>query len=243
MNRIRQVGWWIADYVYAGIWQLRSFASRQDPATFLTGQGRPVVILPGVYENWRFMLPLIRDLHEQGHPVHIVAALGRNRVPVPDGARRVAAYLETRGLNDVVLIAHSKGGLVGKQLMSAGVSASRVRAMLAAATPFAGSRYARFMLNRTLRSFSPGNETLTALGRVLEANERIVSVFPSFDPHIPEGSVLEGARNVRVQTAGHFRVLADPHTLAEARRLADGVLPHGGSPGSAQAPGVGYPNE
>ncbi|MBP6685573.1 MAG: alpha/beta hydrolase, partial [Leucobacter sp.] len=216
--------WWIADYLYAGVWQARAFLSRQDARSFSRGPGRPVLILPGVYENWRFMLPLIRELHAEGHPVHVVPALGHNRMPVPAGARRVAAYLEEAALNDVVLVAHSKGGLVGKQLMASGASAARVRSMLAVATPFGGSRYARFMLNRTLRSFAPGNETVTALGRLLDVNGRIVSVFPSFDPHIPEGSVLEGARNVRVGTAGHFRVLADPETLAEASRLASGAF-------------------
>lgn len=225
VNPLRKAGWWLADYAYAGLWQARALLSRQDPRAFASGQGRPVLILPGVYENWRFMLPLIRDLHARGHPVHIVASLGHNRVPVPEAARRVDAYLASLDLRDVVLVAHSKGGLVGKQVMTFGESAPRIRSMLAAATPFSGSSYARYMLNRTLRSFSPRNETLSALGRSLEANGRIVSVFPSFDPHIPEGSALEGASNVRVKTAGHFRVLADPHTLAEARRVAAGFLP------------------
>ncbi|WP_198142007.1 esterase/lipase family protein [Leucobacter komagatae] len=226
MSHLRRAGFWAADYAYAGLWQARAFLSRQDPGEFASGSERPVLILPGVYENWRFMLPIIRDLHGRGHPVHIVESLGHNRAPVVDGARIVDDYLAEAGLRDVVIVAHSKGGLLGKQLMTFGESATRIRAMLAAATPFAGSRYARFMLNSTLRSFSPGNETLTALARSLDVNERIVSVFPSFDPHIPEGSVLEGASNVRVQTAGHFRVLADPRTLAEARRLAFGHLPN-----------------
>lgn len=39
-------------------------------------------------------------------------------------------------------------------------------------------------------------------------NSRIVSIFAAFDPHIPEGSHLEGATNVRLPIAGHFRVLA-----------------------------------
>lgn len=224
-TRLRRAYWWASDYLYAGLWQVRAFFSRQDPAAFATGDKRAVLILPGVYENWRFMLPLIRDLHGRGHPVHVVPALGHNRVPVTEGARVVGAYLAAAGLRDVVLIAHSKGGLVGKHLMQFGDAELRVRAMLAAATPFAGSRYARFMLNRTLRSFSPTDETLVALGLASEVNGRIVSVFPSFDPHIPEGSVLAGARNVAVRTPGHFRVLADLRTLAEARRIADGTLP------------------
>lgn len=227
MIRVRQLGWWIADYLTAGLWQLRALFLRPDPSAFSEGPGRPVVILPGVYEDWRFMLPLVRELHAQGHPVHVVTGLGHNRVSVGEGARRVEAHLVAAELSDAVLVAHSKGGLVGKQVMAFGAAAPRVRAMVTLATPFGGSSYARFMLNRTLRSFAPENETLATLGRSLEVNTRIVSVFPSFDPHIPEGSVLPGARNVRVPMAGHFRVLADPRARAEVRRVAGGVLPAG----------------
>ena len=50
------------------------------------------------------------------------------------------------------------------------------------------------------------------LGRETSVNGRIVSIFGPFDPHIPDGSMLEGATNVRVPTAGHFRVLGTPVT-------------------------------
>lgn len=222
---MRRAVWWAVDYAFAGLWQLRALRSRHDPKQFLNGTKRPVLILPGVYEGWQFMLPLIRDLHGRGHPVHVVSALGRNRASVLEGAELVATYLEGVDLSDVVIVAHSKGGLIGKQLMSFGATAARISVMVAAATPFAGSSYARFLIGPTLRSFAPSNATLTTLSRMLEANERIVSVFPYFDPHIPEGSTLVGAKNVRVRTAGHFRVLADPRLFAEARHAAAGHTP------------------
>ena len=50
------------------------------------------------------------------------------------------------------------------------------------------------------------------LGRETSVNGRIVSVFGPYDPHIPEGSALEGATNIAVPTPGHFRVLASPKT-------------------------------
>jgi hypothetical protein len=45
-------------------------------------------------------------------------------------------------------------------------------------------------------------------------------VYAGFDPHIPEGSELPGAKNVRLETGGHFRVLAHPQVFAELRTLA-----------------------
>jgi len=165
------------------------------------------------------MQPLVAAMHERGHPVHVVDTLHRNQRPVGDMARAVADFLEQGDLTDVILVAHSKGGLAGKVVMT-GSAGTRVRSMLAIATPFGGSRYARLMLSRTLREFSPEDPAIVSLARQLDVNERIVSIYASFDPHIPEGSELAGAKNVRLDTGGHFRILADPRVLAELAVLA-----------------------
>ncbi|GAA2080798.1 esterase/lipase family protein [Microbacterium hatanonis] len=222
MNPLQIPVWWARDYAYAVVWQVRAFFNRTDPAIFLSGDRTPIVVLPGVYETWKFMQPLIEELHGRGHPVHVVDLLRRNERPVVEMAERVTEYLEQHDLSDVVLMAHSKGGLVGKQAMAFGAAAGRVRGMLAVATPFGGSSYARLMvLAPTLRIFSPRDATIRALARETAVNAKIVSVYGRFDPHIPEGSELVGAKNVRLETGGHFRILAHPRVLAELAVLAD----------------------
>ncbi len=222
MNPLQVPVWWARDYAYAVVWQVRAFFNRTDPAMFLSGDRTPIVVLPGVYETWKFMQPLIEELHGRGHPVHVVDLLRRNERPVVEMAERVTEYLEQHDLSDVVLMAHSKGGLVGKQAMAFGAAAGRVRGMLAVATPFGGSSYARLMvLAPTLRIFSPRDATIRALARETAVNAKIVSVYGRFDPHIPEGSELDGAKNVRLETGGHFRILAHPRVLAELAVLAD----------------------
>ncbi|MFF1541557.1 esterase/lipase family protein [Microbacterium sp. NPDC058269] len=193
---------------------------RTDPASFASGSAAHIVVLPGVYETWRFLQPLVVAMHERGHPVHVVDTLHRNQRPVVDMAEAVATFLVEQELRDVILVAHSKGGLAGKVVMT-GPAGGRVRFMLAVATPFGGSRYARLMLSRTLREFSPDDPSIVGLARQLTVNERIVSVYAEFDPHIPEGSELAGARNVRLDTGGHFRILAHPRVLAELAVLAE----------------------
>ena len=217
---LRRAAWWVADYAYAAYWQVRASFGRRRAGSFASGDGAPIVILPGVYETWRFMQPLVTALHDRGHPVHVLDELARNRVPVVEAAQLVADYLEQAELSDVLLVAHSKGGLAGKLVMT-GPAAGRVRAMLAIATPFGGSRYARRMPGRTLRAFSPDDPSILRLGELRDVNSRIVSIYASFDPHIPEGSELIGAKNVRLETGGHFRVLAHPRVLGEVAALAE----------------------
>jgi len=216
----REIGWWVRDYAYAVAWQVRALCSRTDPESFRSGTRRPIVVVPGVYETWRFLEPLIAHAHAGGHPVHVIDPLRYNDRPVPEAAERVAEYLVQHDLHDVVLLAHSKGGLVGKHLMVLGDDTWRVASMLAVATPFAGSSYARILLLPSLRIFSPNDVTILALGREARVNAHIVSVFGAFDPHIPGGSRLEGAKNVRLDTGGHFRILAHPRVFAELELLA-----------------------
>lgn len=222
IDLVRRAGWWIADYLYAGYWQVRAAFDRRDAESFSGGDGVPIIILPGVYETWRFMQPLITALHDRGHPVHVVDALERNRRPVREAAEEVTGFLDASDLTDVILVAHSKGGLAGKLAMS-GPAGFRVRAMVAVATPFGGSRYARLLPVRSLWALAPTHPSILELAARRDLNDRIVSVFGRFDPHIPEGSELDGARkNVRLDTGGHFRVLADPRVLAEVAALAEG---------------------
>lgn len=219
-NPLKLLSWWARDYAYAAVWQCRAAFNRTDPESFRSGDRAPIVVLPGIYETWKFMQPLITAMHERGHPIHVMAPLRRNQRPVVETAGRVTDYLEEHDLRGVVIVAHSKGGLIGKQIMAGGGAVARVDAMLAVATPFGGSRYATLMLAPSLRIFSPHDTTIMALTHETAVNSRIVSVYGEFDPHIPGGSNLPGAKNVILDTGGHFRVLAHPRVLAELALLA-----------------------
>ncbi|MCW4385758.1 alpha/beta hydrolase [Salinibacterium sp. SYSU T00001] len=210
---MRRWWWWTLDYAYAGWWQARSLLPGASPEAFREGERRPIVVIPGVYETWRFLLPLVARLHAAGHPVHVMPRLRHNRRPVAESAGFVADLLEERDLHDVVIVAHSKGGLIGKSVMADTRVAGRVSAMVAVSTPFSGSRYALLMLVPSLRAFSPYAPTTVRLAREMAVNTRIRSVFGAFDPHIPEGSHLPGAENERVDIGGHFRILGHPRTI------------------------------
>ncbi|MFE7504112.1 esterase/lipase family protein [Promicromonospora sp. NPDC057488] len=213
MNRSRtsvgqalvQLGQRAADYAWAADRQARHFLGR---ATVPTGPGgaAPVVLLPGIYETWEFLGPVATALARAGHPVHTVPGLRHNARPVPESADVVAEHLERADLSGVVLVAHSKGGLIGKRVLLS-PAGERALGMVAIATPFAGSRWARYMLSRALRSFDPRDPVLLALAGELLVNERITSIYPRFDPHIPETGRLTGARNVELPLWGHFRPL------------------------------------
>ncbi len=212
--RARRLAWRIRDYWYVGFRQVSGAVSRAGADSYRDPAARrapTIVLLPGVYESWTFLRPLAQTLGAHGHPVHVLPTLGYNRGPVPAAAALLGEYLAGQGLDRVVLVAHSKGGLIGKLAMIRHDPGRRITGMVAVATPFAGSQYARWLPLPAVRAFVPTDRTLVALAAEREVNARIVSVYPRFDPHIPAGSALDGAAaNIELDTPGHFRVLADP---------------------------------
>jgi pimeloyl-ACP methyl ester carboxylesterase len=172
-----------------------------------------VVLIPGIYEPAGFLDPLRRRLQSQGRRVVVLPELGYNRRTIPESAELAARRLRELGVRGAVVIAHSKGGLVGKLLMTAYAEEGLASRMLAIATPFGGARYSRYAPTRPLRAFYPGNPVLGSLAKNLEANARIVSVGAEFDPLVGRSTHLEGARNTILPVTGHFRILADPALL------------------------------
>jgi pimeloyl-ACP methyl ester carboxylesterase len=226
---VRQKLWgWLLDYGYVSFWLSRAVVGRskvdqwQHPAT----QPRsPVLLIPGVFESWRFMQPVAEHLYRRGHPVHVLDQLGWNTGAIPEMAAIVSAYLDREDLHDVTVVAHSKGGLIGKQALGQPGTLARVRHLIAVNTPFSGSRYASLFLLPSVRMFAPSGPVLQALALETAVNRRISSLYSVFDPHIPETSHLDGAENVILPTIGHFRPLAAAPTLQLITTILDRSSP------------------
>ena len=225
----RQRLWgWFLDYVYLARWTLRGVVGRPHPERLLEPAAparSPVLLIPGVFENWRFLQPVAEHVFRLGHPVHVVGELGYNTGAISDMAVIVSEYLEREDLSGVTVVAHSKGGLIAKQALSQPGTLRRVRHVIAVNTPFSGSRYASLFLLRSVRMFAPNGRVIRALGLDIAVNRRISSLYSVFDPHIPETSHLVGAENVVLPTVGHFRPLAAPTTLSMITAILERPAP------------------
>lgn len=229
MKRLLRPFWWWLDYVYAGWQQWKSIFRQRPPHRF--GVGDPelpaVVLLPGVYETWLFLEPLATRLNRRGHRVFAIPELSFNRMPVLRSAEVVAAAIARlaaeHGITEFVLLAHSKGGLIGKKLMVS--EHPGLLGMVAISTPFNGSSYAQFLPTSTLRAFSPNDEVLKELLTQLHANKNIVSIYAEFDPHIPGKSAIEGGQNIELPINGHFLLLSNK-LLGDTVEAAVGAI-HG----------------
>ncbi len=212
MSRAIQI---LADYGYVARSRLRPLRYGMLPPPPNDGDRHPVLIIPGVFETWHYLRPVGERLAALGHPVHYVAALGFNHRPIAVTATMLQRYLRRKDLLNVTIVAHSKGGLIGKRMLVNDDRADgRVRRLIAVNTPFSGTNVARLGLG-PWREFLPTNEIVAALRGERAVNASIVSLYSTFDQYIPSGSFLEGAENVVLPDIGHFGVLGRAHVVDE----------------------------
>jgi len=219
--KLSDFAWGIGlDYAWAFSTRAGYLRHRRPPASLSDGDGRPVLLIPGVYEPWRYLLTVGLRLHAAGHPVHVLPELGYNLAPIPETAAVAQQYLVDHDLRNVAIVGHSKGGIVGKHMMAFDDLDHRIDRMVALASPFSGSARAKYVPVRTIRPFLPGDSLLSSLAANLEINSRITSVYTEADHVIPNGSELEGATNIVIPLVGHFRLLSDPRVLDIIQRAA-----------------------
>jgi triacylglycerol lipase len=207
---IKNALFWALDYTYLSKMQLQSLTSNDTVTSFQNASGSAVLLLPGIYENWHFMKPIAAVLAAQGYDVHVVEGLGYNKGTIEEMAAIVSDYINTQKLSTLAIVSHSKGGLVGKQVLDTYTGTTDITKLITINTPFSGSRYASFLPFKSLKIFSPTSTILTALILNKMNVAKIISIYGVFDPHIPGGSFLKGATNIQLKTYGHFRTLSDP---------------------------------
>ncbi|MBI4085886.1 MAG: hypothetical protein HY433_01420 [Candidatus Liptonbacteria bacterium] len=206
---------------------------REPPAHYLgyTVAGKvPVILIPGIFSRWGYMKHLGDAISLRGHPVYIIPELHNNLFSVPSSAKilrslithivpmsghivsrtsrsaeTIRKFIQEKGLKDVIIVAHSKGGLIGKYFLVHHNADRRVLGMIAVATPFSGSALAKLIPHGAFKELMTDSKVIHDLKTHKEVNKNIVSIFPEYDTQIwaERGSFLDGAENIEIPVAGH----------------------------------------
>ena len=238
MNMIKKARSWAIDYIYLARGNALMTIHKNQPKHYLgyvVAGKAPIILIPGITTKWSFMKQLGDRISLAGHPVYIVPKLQYNIFDIPMSAQKVwdvvrditlqekrtasdargasnkiQAFIETYGITGAVLVAHSKGGLVGKYLLIHHNHDRRVKGLVAIATPFSGSRIAHLIPHHSFKELRVDSEIIRELNGHSAVNGQIVSIMPEFDNHVLEGSYLDGALdNIVVPIHGHHKILFD----------------------------------
>ena len=171
----------------------------------------PIIIIPGILLRWGFMKPLADFISMQGHPTYVLPNLGHNLSAISESAKKVQELIKENSLRDVVIVGHSKGGLIGKYLLS-NLNSTNVRWMIAIATPFSGSALSKLIPHKSYKELHEESELIKELTIHRDINKKIISIIPEYDNHVwsEKGSFLENALdNIEVVVKGHHKVVND----------------------------------
>ncbi len=207
-----ELGSWIKDYLHLLKGYSLMYLHYKPPHHYLgfTIEGKvPVILIPGIAERWGFLKSLGDKISLDGHPVYIVPKLGHNMINIPKSAMIIKDLIEENKLKNVIIVAHSKGGLIAKYLLVHFNKDNAVKGVIAIATPFSGSALARLIRHKSFKELSPSSKLIQDLNSHTTINNRIISIYPSFDNHVPEGSILANAENIKVNVKGHHKILFD----------------------------------
>ncbi len=207
-----ELGSWIKDYLHLLKGYSLMYLHHKTPHHYLsfTIEGKvPVILISGIGLRWGFLKNLGDKISLKGHPVYILPKLGNNLTDIPRSARIIKDLIKENKLKNVIIVAHSKGGLIAKYLLVNFNKDNAVKGVIAIATPFSGSSLAGLIKHRSFKELSPGSKLIQDLNLHTTINNRIISIYPSFDNHIPEGSILANAENIKVNVKGHHKILFD----------------------------------
>jgi len=203
---------YLIDYYLGTKTFLSSLINRNPPPEYLAARdsAKPdLILIPGVMQKWNVFRRVGRELAKNGYRVHVVAGLKRNMGAIAGAAELVEDYINKNNLRRVVVIGHSKGGLIGKYLLANNNQNGKIIKVIAISTPFGGSLRAKRIPFGSRKELIPNSILLSELAKRSDVNKNITSIFGKFDALVkPLASCrLEGAKNIQIDVYGHHGIL------------------------------------
>jgi pimeloyl-ACP methyl ester carboxylesterase len=218
MKMHKKVLGWLVDTVYAGHCIVTTIIHKNPPHHYLGHviDGKvPVVIIPGIFSQWGFMKKIADTISLLGHPVYIVPELGYNLHDIPHSSSLVSKVIQKENLKNVIFVAHSKGGLIGKYTLIHHNEENRIIGMVSVATPYSGSAMTKILPIEPVKELHNDSIIIKDIAGHTAVNKNIVSISPEYDHYVwaEEGSYLEGAKNIVINVHGHHAVMYDKRVI------------------------------
>lgn len=206
---------WIIDAIYTFRGFLQMYIFRKPPENykeFDADKNFPIIVIQGYMDRWGFMKSIADEISNSGYPVFVIPKLENNLNDISNSAKSVEDFIEEQKLKNVLIVGHSKGGLIGKYILVNLNKNKYVIGLVAISTPYVGSRMANYFKFLKSNQFNPENKLIQELWSHHEVNKKIIAIFPKIDNVIwsKDKNSLEGAlENIYVEKSGHHRILFD----------------------------------
>lgn len=187
--------------------KLKALIIKKIPEQWRYGKKGNVILLPGVHESWLALKSIADALNQKGFAIHVIPSLGQNTKTIEFGETELNKYINGNKLKNVVLIGHSKGGIIIRQYLSNTKYAIKIHKAFTIATPHYGSIFANVF--RSTRQITPRAPFLEKLNSKPQITQNIINIYPHLDNHVVPNKNLQlvGAKNIKINIVGHTRIL------------------------------------
>ena len=188
--------------------------------------GTPIVLVHGLVDNRSIFALLRRGLRRRGFG----STYALNYSPLTDDIRSVAVrlgdlvteVLDETGHDQVHVIGHSMGGLIGRYLVQRLSGDAHVHTLVTLGTPHSGTLPARFIPHPVVRQMRVGGDLVTELAEPAPGcSTRMLAVWSDLDQLVlPQRNArIEHpdlqARNLFVRGVGHMSLPVDRRVIHE----------------------------
>ncbi|MFY9331956.1 MAG: alpha/beta fold hydrolase [Candidatus Nanopelagicales bacterium] len=186
--------------------------------------GTPIVLMHGLVDNRSIFATMRRSLSRKGFG----STYALNYSPLTDDIRAVAVRLdelvdevrEETGHDQVHIIGHSMGGLIGRYLVQRLGGGEKVHTLVTMGTPHSGTAPARFVPHPVVQQMRPDSDLIEELALPAPGcSTRIVAFWSDLDQFmIPKQNARVDhqdlhARNVFIPGAGHMSLPVDRRVI------------------------------
>jgi len=170
-----------------------------------------IILIPGYGCTYDYLMPLGNFLKEKGYKIHTPEGIAPNFHKISDCIKIIKEYIEKNNLSNVILIGHSKGGIIARYLLNEKELKNTIKKAITISSPHKGSLlaiYSRFNAHemipwsKTTRNINKQKDNLDKVLNIYGIHDRIV--IPSSNLHLP------GAKNIKTNIKGHSKTVASP---------------------------------
>jgi triacylglycerol lipase len=206
--------YFVGEYVLIVFNHLKYLLLADPPSRWKIGNKGNVVLIQGLNSGWVILKSIGDSLNGQGYRVHVIKDLKTNTIPVLEGCERVKEYINEHRLKDIIVITHSKGGIIGLYLLKDPKVSKRIKKLITIACPFYGSVLAGLM--PCAKELVPSSQLIkNALSGV--NFKKIFSLYPRVDNHVvPNKNLIpDKVSGKQIDITGHTRILESEETMGE----------------------------
>lgn len=209
----------ILDILIHPVAKFSNFIYRTPPNEWSLGNKGDVILVQGFGGTWSYLIRIGNFVNNLGYKIHVLEKLGNNTAKIEKCSKILENYILENEIKNAKVICHSKGGIITKYFLTTSKYKDRVSKVISISSPFGGTLLGHVNIFN-LGEVALSSKLIKNLEQKKSVNNKFTNLYARTDEIvIPNKSlILQEAQNIKIDIAGHIRILDSPKTLKEIEK-------------------------